>query len=58
MEKQHLRVLINLADNFNEHQAQIHKRQTSLHRYDFLRYNLSEAIVKQPKIILDSTSNT
>ena len=58
MEKQHQRVLISLADNFNEHQAQIHKRQTALHRYDFLRYNLSEVIVKQPEIILDSTTNT
>ena len=32
------------------HDTQIQFRQTSLNSYDFLRYNLSEALVVQPRI--------
>jgi hypothetical protein len=32
------------------HQTQIHFRQTGLNSYDFLLYNLGEALVVQPQI--------
>ncbi|MAM30441.1 MAG: hypothetical protein CMC13_15595 [Flavobacteriaceae bacterium] len=40
----------NLAQSLAIHQSQITKRHNSLQRYDFLQYNINEALQPQPEI--------
>ena len=41
---------IRFIEAFDLHSKQIHRRKKGLNTYDFLKYNLSEALIIQPEI--------
>ncbi|CAM3279798.1 hypothetical protein AEQU2_00346 [Aequorivita lipolytica] len=52
MNKMHLKKIASLKRNFLLNSEQIRYRNTEIGRYNFLEYNLNDALVIQPKIIL------
>lgn len=47
----HSGIIVALKNAIRLHQSQIHFRSTNLQKYDFTKYNLSEALLLQPEII-------
>lgn len=47
----HSEIIVILKSAINLHQSQIHFRNAGLQKYDFTKYNLSEALILQPEII-------
>lgn len=50
IEQLHMERVLNLSEEFATNKLQISIRKKSLNRYNFLNYNLSEALVVQPEI--------
>lgn len=50
LKQKHERKLLQLKKKYEIHSNQLGLREQHLNRYDFLKYNLSEALVVQPKI--------
>jgi lipopolysaccharide export system protein LptC len=48
----HMQNLAHFQKSITQHQNQIVKRSQGLMTYDFLKYNLSEALLVQPEIVL------
>jgi hypothetical protein len=50
IEQLHVERVLILSEEFTANKVQISIRKKGLNRYDFLNYNLSEALVVQPEI--------
>lgn len=48
----HFQKIASLEHSLQKHKREIAERDKNLNRYDFLKYNLTEALVIQEKIIL------
>ncbi len=49
--RDHSEIMGVLKKSINLHHSQIHFRNAGLQKYDFTKYNLSEALLLQPEII-------